>query len=41
MQNKVEGGYFVRKPQNAFDEKDNDYYIEDYFGNVYLHRKNR
>lgn len=41
MQNKVEGGYFVRKPQNAFDDKDNDYFIEDYFGNIFLHRKNR
>lgn len=41
MQNRVEGGYFVRKPQNAFDEKDNDYFIEDHFGNIYLHRKNR
>lgn len=39
MQNKVEGGYFVRKPQNTFDEKDSDYYIEDHFGNIYLHRK--
>ena len=41
MQNRVEGGYFVRKPQNAFDEKDNDYFIEDHFGNIYLHRIDR
>ena len=41
MQNKVEAGYFVRKAQNAFDEKDNDYYIDDHFGNIYLHRKDR
>lgn len=38
MANKVEGGYFVRKRQNAFDKFDTDYYIEDIFGNIYLHR---
>lgn len=39
MENRVEGGYFVRTRQNAFEEIDNNYYIEDYFGNIYLHRK--
>lgn len=39
MANKVEVGHFYRIRQNAFDEKDNDYYIEDHFGNIYLHRK--
>ena len=38
MANKVEGGYFVRTYQNAFDKFDNNYYIEDIFGNIYLHR---
>lgn len=38
MANKVEGGYFVRNYQNAFDKFDTDYYIEDLFGNIYLHR---
>ena len=38
MANKVEGGYFVRKRQNAFDKFDTDYYIEDILGNIYLHR---
>ena len=39
MENKVEGGYYVRTKQNDFDEPDSDYYIEDKFGNIYLHRK--
>lgn len=40
MANKVEGGYFVRSRQNAFDKTDYNYYIEDCFGNIYLHRTN-
>lgn len=38
MANIVEGGYFVRTYQNAFDKFDTDYYIEDRFGNIYLHK---
>ena len=38
MANKVEGGYFVRNYQNAYDKFDTDYYIEDIFGNIYLHK---
>ena len=38
MANIVEGGYFVRTYQNAFDKFDTDYYIEDMFGNIYLHK---
>ena len=39
MANKVEGGYFVRSKQAAFDDADYDYFVEDCFGNITLHRK--
>lgn len=39
MANKVEAGYFVRSKQAAFDDNDYDYFVEDCFGNITLHKK--
>lgn len=39
MANKVEGGYYVRSKQAAFDDSDDNYFVEDCYGNIILHRK--
>ncbi len=39
MANKSEAGYFVKSKQAAFDDNDYDYFIEDCFGNITLHKK--
>lgn len=39
MANRVEGGYYVDTKQAAFDDDDYDYFIEDCFGNITLHKK--
>lgn len=39
MANKTEAGYYVRSKQAAFDDNDYDYFVEDCFGNITLHKK--